>query len=557
MHPEPTAATVKCLYAGAFRCAHPDCSRPLYKQDNETGDRTLNSRVAHIHARRPGGPRWIEMSPEDNRAEANLLLLCIEHSYEIDELPDRYPADVLREWKRAQIQEYEDAQRGWMLTDVEAGRVLEASAQAIEEHNAGAVLGVVRASERLALASRRARRGPAAEAEAWQATRLRARGAFMAWDEDGNSVYAEPSRHETERHKAALGAALENAVESLHPLADGANGELAAVRATRPALGPWCIWAARGVDGVIAASSTWPSAPELEDDDRLESALAILVEATDALTAAWRGEPAPQPPPVPVPTPEPQDPWQDHRELLDRARPYARVDHRPYDAELRAALADAAERAAVIPPVPSALAVGLSTTCHLAAAVGGNADDEVLATLADQDARRRPLSVAVHLLAESARVAETHGRAVPRARAESALVALWDSVDVSDADTWNEADANGHAMLWEVSRIASPEQVKERLSQALALRPDLVLPLVTTCAGWAEQRDWNDWRFLGCRRRYRELPAWFPTQAVMTAAGKAAPNAASAAVDAFGETEGDDPASLLAQALWLADRRAT
>ena len=433
-HPEPTPATVKRLYARAFRCARPDCSRPLYKQDNDTGDLALNSRVAHIHARRPGGPRWIEMSAEDNRADANLLLLCIEHSYEVDELPDLYPAELLREWKQAQLDEHEQAQRGWPLTDADAGRVLEASSRAVEHHHAGAVLGAVRAAERLALAARGARRGPAARAAAWRAARARARNAFTAWDQDGNALYAEPSRHETEQHKAALLAALEDAFEALAPLADEAKVELAAVRASRPAVEPWSAWASRAVDEVIAASSTWPGPPGLEDDDRLDGALSGLAEATDALTAAWRGDPAAPPPPEPDPGPPPvlRDPLQDHRALLERARPYARVDHRPYDAALRAELAAAAEQAAGIPPVPSALAVGLSATCRLAAAVAGNADDDELAALAEQDARRRPLSAAVLLLAEAARAAEDRGRAVPQEQAEAALAALWDSVDWSD-----------------------------------------------------------------------------------------------------------------------------
>jgi hypothetical protein len=555
-HPEPTPATVKRLYARAFRCARPDCSRPLYKQDNDTGDLALNSRVAHIHARRPRGPRWIEMPAEDNRADANLLLLCIEHSYEVDELPDLYPAELLREWKQAQLDEHEQAQRGWPLTDADAGRVLEASSRAVEHHHAGAVLGAVRAAERLALAARGARRGPAARAAAWRAARALARNAFTAWDQDGNALHAEPSRHETEQHKAALLAALEEAFEALAPLADEAKVELAAVRASRPAVEPWSAWASRAVDEVVAASSTWPGPPGLEDDDRLDGALVGLAEATDALTAAWRGDPAAPPPPEPDPGPPLvlRDPLQDHRALLDRARPYARVDHRPYDAALRAELAAAAEQAASIPPVPSALAVGLSATCRLAAAVAGNADDDELAALTEQDSRRRPLSAAVLLLAEAAQAAEDRGRPAPKERAEAALAALWDSVDWSDPGSWDGADANGHSMLWAGSRITSPEHVKERLSQVLAQRPDVVLPLVAACAGWEESRDRDDWRVLGFRRRYRELPAWFPVQAVVTAAASAAPNAASVAVDAFGETDGDDAESLLAQVLWLAER---
>ncbi|WP_141242858.1 hypothetical protein [Geodermatophilus obscurus] len=557
VHPEPTPGTVKRLYARAFRCARPDCSRPLYKQDNDTGDLVLNSRVAHIHARRRGGARWIEMSVEDNRADANLLLLCIEHSYEIDELPDLYPAELLREWKQAQLDEHEQAQRGWPLTDADAGRVLEASSRAVEHHHAGAVLGAVRAAERLALAARGARRGPAGRAATWRAARAMARGACTAWDQDGNALHAEPSRQETEQHKAALLAALREAVEVLAPLADEAKVELAAVRASRPAVEPWSAWASGAVDDVVAMSATWPGPPELEDDDRLDDALSGLAEATDALAAAWRGDPAaPPPPPEPdrAPPPVPRDPLEDHRALLDRARPYARVDHRRYDAALRAELAAAAERAAGIPPVPSARAVGLSATCRLAAAVAGNADDDELAALTEQDVRRRPLSAAVLLLDEAARVAEKRGRPGPQERAEAALAALWDSIDWSNPGSWDPDDANGQSVLWAGSRITSPEQVKQRLSQALARRSDVVLPLVAACADWEESRDRETWRVLGFRRRYRELPAWFPGQAVVAAAASAPPNAESVVVDAFGETDGDDADSLLAQVLWLVQR---
>lgn len=289
-HPEPTPATVKRLYALAFRCAKPDCTRPLYRQDNDTGDLVLNSRIAHIHARRPGGPRWVEMSSDDNRADDNLLLLCIEHSYEVDELPDQYPAELLREWKQAQRDEHDQLQRGWPLTDAEVGRVLEASSQAVDHHHAGAILGVVRAAERLALAADRNRAGPAARAAEWRAARARVRREFVVWDQDGNPVYAEPSRHETEGLKSALRAALQDVANDLTPLAHDARVELAAARASRPAVAPWCAWVGRTVDEVIAASSTWPGPPGLEDDDRLQDALAALRAATDSLASVCGAE---------------------------------------------------------------------------------------------------------------------------------------------------------------------------------------------------------------------------------------------------------------------------
>ncbi len=44
------------------------CPQPLYRV-SESGERVLNSRVAHIHARSEGGPRWNPtMTAEENRA---------------------------------------------------------------------------------------------------------------------------------------------------------------------------------------------------------------------------------------------------------------------------------------------------------------------------------------------------------------------------------------------------------------------------------------------------------------------------------------------------------
>jgi len=128
VHAEPTDATVKQLYGTALRCGLPGCLQTLYRA-SETGERVLNSRVAHIHARREGGPRWDpSMSEEENRSYSNLILLCIEHAYEIDDIPDRYPAEQLREWKRVQVKTQEQAARQLpALTDDETAEVCQTS----------------------------------------------------------------------------------------------------------------------------------------------------------------------------------------------------------------------------------------------------------------------------------------------------------------------------------------------------------------------------------------------------------------------------------------------
>jgi hypothetical protein len=132
-HPPPTDATAKQLYATAIACAFPDCGEPLYR--TEFNPPALNSRIAHICARREGGPRWdAGMSPAENRSSGNLVLLCIVHAALVDqnELVAQYPVGMLREWKSEQIAAYKravDAGRdaGWQLTDDQAAEVVQES----------------------------------------------------------------------------------------------------------------------------------------------------------------------------------------------------------------------------------------------------------------------------------------------------------------------------------------------------------------------------------------------------------------------------------------------
>lgn len=122
-HAPPTGSTVKELYATALTCGIPDCGEPLYRENPTTGRRVLNSRVAHIHARSEGGPRWDpEMSEEGNRSFGNLIPLCERHAFEIDATPEHYPADLLRAWKKTQIETHSRAV-GLSLSDAETAEV--------------------------------------------------------------------------------------------------------------------------------------------------------------------------------------------------------------------------------------------------------------------------------------------------------------------------------------------------------------------------------------------------------------------------------------------------
>ena len=124
----PKESTISLLYGQAYKCAF------------------RNSVVAHIHAKSQGGPRWIEMPPEENRGFDNLILLCDEHHSEIDNkaLEKKYPAELLRQWKENQLKNYVDAHLHWELTDQEVKEVLEVSFPYSTETTEQTLLSVTR-----------------------------------------------------------------------------------------------------------------------------------------------------------------------------------------------------------------------------------------------------------------------------------------------------------------------------------------------------------------------------------------------------------------------------
>lgn len=131
-HPRPTESTVKELYANALVCAFPGCNEPLFMARPGEEKRSLNSRIAHICARREGGPRWDGlMSALDNRSAKNLIVLCIKHADEIDlqERSAAYPIELLKSWKEQQLTLYDKAAGGWRLSDEEAAEILERSSE--------------------------------------------------------------------------------------------------------------------------------------------------------------------------------------------------------------------------------------------------------------------------------------------------------------------------------------------------------------------------------------------------------------------------------------------
>lgn len=516
-YPLPTAATVRQLYGSAFRCAHPQCRRPLYKLNDDTGDRVLNSRVAHIHARRQGGPRWIEMPPGDNRAGANLVLLCIEHSYEVDETPDVFPAEMLREWKAAQIAEYDDIQRNWLIDDEEATEVLVAS-ETFEVLHAPATVELVRRVEALRLVAERTRSGPRSWSLRWQALIEQTNRSFSAWDDDGNPVYLEPSDFQVRPIQQGIQEALAAALQEVRPASEAARIELAAVLATRPQAAPWCEALDRAITQVVDQASTWTARAAPDEDGVFDTSLADLQRAVNDLVRASRGEQVDMPePPTVVSAQDGADPFAEHRELLEEARPFVRVSHRQYDAALRERVAEATRYAATIPPTPHLLPFGLDTTAHLAVAVAGNASEDKLRELVELDRQRLPICAATALLAATVRTDDSDEQHANAAREQ--LQRLWSDTDWSSAASWAGNDINGQSMIYTFAALTSPEEVSERLAIALHTNPEILEPLLLSCAGWVEQLDRETWRPFQFDRVYSQIPAWLPLDAIRTAAG--------------------------------------
>lgn len=477
----------------------------------------MNSRVAHIHARRRGGPRWLDMPAEENRAFDNLILLCIEHSYEIDEAPDLFPAEMLREWKIAQIAEYDRLQCNWPISDDEVTEVLVAS-ESFNVLHAPSMVELARRVEALRLVAERTRGVTRSWARRWQQLREQTQVSFTAWDNDGNPVYVEPSEMESRPMREGIQSALAAALDEMRPAAEAAQIELAAVRVTGRRVVPWCDALEYAITNLIDTAATWTGGSDPASDTAFDNALGELQRSVTDLVRASRGEQVELPKPLPIVSePENVDPLAEHQKLLDEARPFHRVRHRPYNPELREGVAEATALSATIPPTVRFLGIGLDVTAALAIAVAGNATDDEQLDLIERDRQRLPICAAAALLQEASR---SDGRLNSPAvvAAGKNLRRLWSETDWASADSWVGNDVNGRSMMWAFARATSDAEVHDRLAYALENAPQLLTSIVVSCADWVEKLDFQTWNLVELDRVYRDLPSWLPVKAIRTLA---------------------------------------
>lgn len=230
--------------------------------NDDTGEWLLNSSVAHIHARSEGGPRWDpEMSAAENQNTSNLLPLCNDHAAEIDDTPEHYPADLLREWKQEQLQEYRNLNRSWLVNDEQVDEIAAASFDprqaGIAHVGAGAVISTVRYVGLMVETARSRRRQASEVVYAWNAARDRATRMTPVFDQNGERLRVEPPRIETNPIREALLNSLNKAEAALDDQVVPLVAELHAVQAASPKLGPWCVWVEQAARQLTHAVGRW------------------------------------------------------------------------------------------------------------------------------------------------------------------------------------------------------------------------------------------------------------------------------------------------------------
>jgi hypothetical protein len=477
------------------------------------------------------------MSSADNRSIENLLLMCIPHSYEIDEHEARFPPELLQEWRIGQTEEYFERRHSWPIGEEEAAEALAVSFDS-PTIAAPVLTAVVEAAELFALKTVSTRSGPEVAAAAWRKTRAQANAMIFAHDDEGHRLLVEPSIMERQQHERTMLAALEKVQATVKPLHEDVLAKVATARHTSVRSGPWCDWVARAADELLAAASTWSWVPPYEDTDPLSDAAAEMRASVGGLAASLRGENPPTPPAVPElvisgadnARAELAEVMAAHRTLMERARPWSRVKTKAYDAELRAELVVAANGVTLIPQVSSTYGIALGSVASLAASVARNATDDEVAAVIGEDRVRRPLVVAAALLVELWREMDGAERRDLADLARQSLLEELAAQDWSTHDAWVGNYVHGAQMFTPWWQWTSAEVVKAALEDALDAAPERLDDVVLTCAPWLERESRVD----GSRRAqrsYRDLPPWFPTEAVVRAAAVQYPHVVATTSD--------------------------
>lgn len=99
----PDSIKLQLWAKSAGRCEFKGCNKPVWYNGLTLSEGNF-AEVAHIIAASEDGPRGTEQSDQLQIDFSNLMLLCQQCHKEIDDNPEKYPAELLHSWK----EEHED-----------------------------------------------------------------------------------------------------------------------------------------------------------------------------------------------------------------------------------------------------------------------------------------------------------------------------------------------------------------------------------------------------------------------------------------------------------------
>ena len=533
----PKESTISLLYGQAYKCAFPGCDKPLIKVVDDV--RIRNSVVAHIHAKSQGGPRWIEMPPEENRGFDNLILLCDEHHSEIDNkaLEKKYPAELLRQWKENQLKNYVDAHLHWELTDQEVKEVLEVSFPYSTETTEQTLLSVTRNVVKLVESSISRLNNLKGLIVGWEAMVAKANYGFSSYDPDtGKRYYAEPSYNDAEAHRRLTATQLDEVKRDLEGLVTDLLADIAALKIVRQDLRQICELLENCIRALMTAINDRPKKPPFFDPDEFEIAIENIQRSYNLLERGWLFEDATGllEPELPEPPPEPSEEdkqlrewWQKRNERLDKARRYVRGEKLPYHRATILELIEDAKELVYLPKVVSYLGNDFSATLGIASYVTRNATDEEILALADEIQGTKPEVVEATFILRVCRFMEENERLnlVDQLRTQYQEVAT--SGNWKTMEWWDENGFQIDNLIQIYQKATSPEKTKQLLDSVLAENEELYPMLLRNLAPWVESRSTTYGGEDIFRQEYRtrmEIPNWYPIEKVIEIAHEKYPD---------------------------------
>jgi len=95
----PETAKLQLWVKSAGRCEFKGCNKPVWRNELTLSEGNF-AEVAHIIGSSKEGPRGTGQSEELQTDFSNLMLLCQSCHKEIDDNPENYPIELLRNWKQ-------------------------------------------------------------------------------------------------------------------------------------------------------------------------------------------------------------------------------------------------------------------------------------------------------------------------------------------------------------------------------------------------------------------------------------------------------------------------